>query len=248
MEEYINKVNQLLSQYQFSEEDKNIFWEIIYPIFSHEEFQKRLDSKQYPHHGTKSLGEHIITDAIVTYIMAKKQIKKGIHISLKTAVQIALFHDLYEIPWQNSGIKPAMFVNQHGFVHPIEAAINSAFWFPQYFEDSQHAQIITDSIIHHMYPFPVRSINTTFQDAEIHNLEKLEKLSSKIRNLIIQSSMRSRVGNVSFAPSLFMEGRIMAQADKYVSICQDVNSFSSLLTYATGKNPKLDNYKGKKRS
>ena len=33
---------------------------------------------------------------------------------------------LYELPWQNSGIKKSRLTNKHGFTHPLEGAINAA--------------------------------------------------------------------------------------------------------------------------
>lgn len=59
-----------------------------------------------------------------------------------------MFHDLYERPWQNSGIKKERLTNRHGFVHPIEAVINANTWYPKYFESDLKSKIIIDGVIH----------------------------------------------------------------------------------------------------
>jgi hypothetical protein len=48
----------------------------------------------------------------------------------------------------------------------------------------------------------------------------------------------SHFGFVSICPSKYIEGRVMAKADKYVSIRQIKNP-SSALALVTGKNKKL---------
>ena len=92
-------LNKIWTKYKFNDTDKIIFLTIVSPIFTHPEFQKRLDSSLYPHHDTTSLGEHILSDAAVTYKLSQNS-KTDQYL----AVIIAMFHDLYEIPWQNSGI------------------------------------------------------------------------------------------------------------------------------------------------
>ena len=59
------KYESLLNKYLNKEEIEDIN-RIIYPIFIHQEFQKRM-GKEFLHHSDITLGEHIIEDAIVTY-------------------------------------------------------------------------------------------------------------------------------------------------------------------------------------
>ena len=81
-------------------------------------------------------------------------------INLKIAIYIAMFHDLYEEPWQNNiKSKGKKFKNLHGFTHPIEAVVNAITWFPNIFQDEEESLMIIDGIIHHMYPLPVRAID-----------------------------------------------------------------------------------------
>lgn len=111
MQTNIKLVAEILNKYIFPEEDKKIFWDIIYPIFEHAEFQKRMDSKEYPHHNTTSLGYHIICDAAVAYILAKRKKEKNTNLDVKLPVIISMFHDLYELPWQNQPKQKGIFEN-----------------------------------------------------------------------------------------------------------------------------------------
>lgn len=241
MSKSVDTVNSILDAYNFSLEDKKNFISITESIYNHKEFIKRMDSKAYPHHGNKSLGDHILSDAAVTYKLAKK----NANIDVKLAVVIAMFHDLYELSWQNSGIKQLKFINKHGFIHPIEAIINASIWFPTYFKNEDDALIIIDGVIHHMYPFPVRRIKNGFEEIEINNLSKLSKVDPKIEKLIVESTNRGKLGGLSFAKAKYKEGRIIAKADKLVSIKGEIKSFHSLFSLITGVNPELDNYKKK---
>lgn len=198
-----------------------------------------MNANEFAHHDNISLGYHILNDAVVTFIISKK--KNMPEENLKIAVVIAMFHDLYEIPWQNSGIIKSMLVNRHGFTHPIEGAINANTWYPQYFENSKKSEIIIDGIIHHMYPFPVRALDNT--KAELNNDKKFEQLDPTIKNLIINSTLRFKIGHISLCPSKYVEGRIMSKADKYVSIYKDLKSFNGLKACITGKNENLNSYK-----
>ena len=172
-------LNKFLEKNNLSEDDKLFLLSIINDIYSHPEFQKRLDSKNYPHHSSISLGEHILNDAIVAYKIAKN--KNYSYSNLKLIILIAMFHDLYEFPWQNSKIIKNKFQNLHGFTHPIEAAINAVTWFPEYFQNLEETKIIIDGIIHHMYPFPVRSLKEGFLEAELNNLEKINDLPINLK-------------------------------------------------------------------
>ena len=154
-----NNLYELLENYNLNDNEIKEFSNIIEPIFNHKEFQKRLDPKIFSHHGNLSLGNHLLNDTVLTYIICKKKIKKGININIKNALISAMCHDLYELPWQNTNIKKNKFVNKHGFVHPIEAVINANIWFPEYFKNLDDAKMIIDGILHHMYPFPIKSID-----------------------------------------------------------------------------------------
>ena len=174
-EKYESLLNTFLNNAEREE-----FNEIVYPFFLHEEFQKRM-SNDFLHHSDITLGEHIIEDALITYLLSKK--KDNIDTSL--AVKIAMMHDLYEIPWQNNqeGIVKH-FSNKHGFRHPIEAVINAITWYPEMFNEKD-AEILIDGIIHHMYPLPVRVFNN--KDMELKNSDKLEKIDKRFMDMIIHS-------------------------------------------------------------
>ena len=58
------KTNELLNYYGLSKEQQREFWNIIRHIFNHEEFQRRM-SKEFPHHGEITLGEHILSIPII---------------------------------------------------------------------------------------------------------------------------------------------------------------------------------------
>ncbi len=225
----------LINYYDLSLIDKAYFMAIAEDIISHPEFQKRMDNEKYPHHNTTSLGEHIISDAIVTYKLTQK--KNYNEQEQKRAVKIALFHDLYEFPWQNSTIIKNCTTNKHRFTHPIEGAINAATWYPELFKEKESAEIIIDGIIHHMFPFPVRVLNK--KDAQLNNQQKFEQLDPRIKDLIITSSMRCQIGNISLCPSKFKEGRIISKADKIVSQEEDLTSWNGLIASVTRKNKKL---------
>ena len=234
----MSEINKLFIMYNLSLTEKEEFLDIINPIIIHEEFIKRLDSKLYPHHGKISLGNHIVSDAIETYIISKKKNRKKEKVDVELAVVIAMFHDLYELPWQNNK-NNKQFINKHGFTHPIEAVINAYMWYPEYFKDLTKARIIIDGIIHHMYPFPVRAINVSFNESEINNLDKIDFIDDEIKNLIIESSISFKKLPISFRRSNYKEGRVMARADKIVSIRKELNSIRSLKACITGKNKAL---------
>lgn len=104
------KYKEFTKQYKLTNYDTKKLWKIIEKIATHEEFAKRC-SDPYFHHDIKTLGDHILCDAIVTYKLAtklkrKKHSMKNINVEL--AVVIAMFHDLYESPWQNIDIKKIM--------------------------------------------------------------------------------------------------------------------------------------------
>lgn len=238
------EISRIFDYYNLNSEDRKILLEIIMPIFSHEEFQRRMDANVFPHHDQTSLGTHIISDAVVTYLLARKRYEKNQCINIQTAVIIAMFHDLYELPWQNAALVKSMFVNKHGFVHPIESSINSAYWYPEYFKDLKKAKIIIDGIVHHMFPFPVRAIDENIEKLELNNIEKFNSLSLSIQELIISSSRNGLVRplHISLSPAISLEGRCMSQADKIVSMKKDATSINGIKACITGKNPNLETY------
>lgn len=227
----------LASNYGLSNYDIRKLWGLIAPITEHLEFKRRCKAP-YFHHDIKTLGEHIISDTIVTYKKIKK-IKTKCHdkiIRLDTAVYIAMFHDLYEKPWQNA-LKKKKFKNRHGFVHPIEAAINAMTWYPEYFDNKETALIIVDGIIHHMYPLPVRTIDGT--NMELNIQKKYDDLPEKFKKMIIASTKIGSAGCFSLRKTFFLEGRIMSRADKEVSLKKDLKDVRSYFSLVSGHNKKV---------
>ena len=237
--ENVDKLNWLLDKYKLNDDEKIELKNIIYPIFSHYEFQKRM-GKKFLHHGTITLGEHILGDAIVTYKLSKKYMKKHHDFNLKLAIEIAMLHDLYTYPWQNNkNAKTDKFFNSHGFRHAIEAVINSLNWYPELFCEEDNAKILIDGIVHHMFPLPVRVFrNNGLNITELKNFSMLRNLSQEKCFLLEKSSLRKKIGVISFSRSLYKEGRIMSKADKLVSIRQFEN-FSSIVALLTGHNRSL---------
>ena len=232
------KYKEFAKQYKLSNYDTKRLWKIIEPIATHEEFAKRC-SDPYFHHDIKTLGDHILCDAIVTYKLATK-LKRKNHalksINIELAVVIAMFHDLYELPWQNIDIKKIM-RNKHGFVHPIEAITNAITWYPEYFENKDKAMVIIDGVIHHMFPLAVRRIDDT--DMELNNKEKYEKLPKKYKDMIKLSTDIGKIGHYSLRKTFFVEGRIMSKADKLVALKKDIGSFNGYLALLSGKNKNI---------
>lgn len=230
----VDDIIELLDNYNFNRKEKEEFFSFIIPIISHNEFVKRYSALEYPHHDNISLGYHILSDAMVTYKIIKDNPKYK-DLNLKTAVIIAMFHDLYELPWQNNPNKKSSFTNKHGFVHPIEAAINAITWYPEYFENKETARIILDGIIHHMYPFPVKGAVKNIETLELNNINKYKLLLPKYKNMIIELSNRKKIFNLSFSRSIYKEGRIVSKADKQVSLSKELKSINSLQSLITGR-------------
>lgn len=234
-----NDYKDIFNKYHLSEKDIASIYDIVSNIFNHDEFQKRL-TKDYYHHGTKTLGEHILEDTIVTYILAKKSQEK---VNLEYALKISMMHDLYTNPWQNSGVKKQYFFHRHGFAHPIESVINSVTWFNDEFNNDLKNRIIIDGIIHHMYPLPVMCFNDYDNNyLEINNYELSKNIPNELKSIIIESSNRDKMGQVSICRSKYIEGRIMAHADKIVSFNQ-LENIDSTLALVTGKNKSLNKKK-----
>ncbi len=241
LEQNIDIINQIMDKYQINEKDKSFIWQTIYPIFIYPEFQRRMNIQEFAHHDQISLGYHIISDAVYTFKIAKKRNLPTNQ--TKTAIIIAMFHDLYEFPWQNSKQTKKAFINSHALVHPLEAAINASTWYPDYFINEERAKIIIDGVIHHMFPWPVRAMDNL--PTNLNNEEKFQKLNSRIKNLIIASSLRGKIGHLSLSHSKFIEGQIMSHADKVISLVKDI-SLNGLKACITGKNKKIENHSRKR--
>ncbi len=227
--DYIKKI---FNYYKFTKDEIEEFSSISMPIIIHDEFQKRLSS-EFVHHDEVSLGIHILTDAIITYKLSKSKSNKK-DFNIEDAVLIALFHDLYTNPWQNSGVKKSRGINRHGFVHPIEAALNAVRWYPSYFNENEERTVkLLDGIIHHMFPFPVRKIDGT--NMELNNSHLLD--NPKYLKIITELT-KSAIPGLSFRRSKNIEGIIMNKADK-ISSLSELKNFNAFLTLITGNNKNL---------
>ena len=239
MESKIQELYKSLAKcYKLSNYDTKKLWKLIEKICLHPEFEKRCAEPFY-HHDVKTLGEHILCDTIVSYKMATNLKRKNHNLkklSIELTVLIAMFHDLYEYPWQNIMIKKKL-PNKHGFVHPIEAAVNAITWFPEYFENKEKALIIIDGIVHHMFPLAVRAIDKN--DMELNNEEKYNKLSKKYKDMIKLSTDIGKIGKYSLRKSFFIEGRIMSRADKIVAFSKDISSVHGFIALVSGKNKNI---------
>lgn len=209
-------------------------WHIIKNICSHPEFIKRCMPPYY-HHDKVLLGEHILRDTIITYKISKKINSKKDNININNAIYIAMFHDLYELPWQNNP-KHKGFVNLHGFTHPIEAIVNAISWYPEYFKDSMTSFIIIDGVIHHMYPLAVRVVDD--KDLYLNNIDKYNKLPKRYQDMLKLSTGFNNIGKFSLKKSLFIEGRVLAKADKMGSVMQELKPYN-WISLITGHNKKI---------
>ncbi|MBR1386773.1 MAG: hypothetical protein IJ568_08090 [Bacilli bacterium] len=231
------KIELIFSKYNLDDDERKELLAIINPIICHDEFKRRTTS-EFLHHSDITLGEHIIEDAVETYKLCKKKNKKKAKVNTRLAVIISMFHDLYTNPWQNNkSNKVKKFSNKHGFRHPLEAVINAYNWYPDFFQNDKEAVIIIDGIIHHMYPLPVSRFKTDNKN-ELKNYELVNNLNKNIKDMIYLSSNRNKLFNFSFSKSKYLEGRIMAKADKKVSLKQ-IKNVSSGLSLITGKNKKI---------
>lgn len=220
--------------YGFTLPEQEDFTKIVRPIISHPEFEKRC-TDNFPHHGNTTLGEHILKDAMITYRLANiyKSKHPNMDISVKTAVVIALFHDLYTNPWQNVDNDNPLY-EKHGFMHPIEAVINAYDWYPEYFDDEEISKKIIDGVLHHMYPFPVRKIN---DEIEI-NEKKITDF--KFYDVLVHST-KSKRENLCFKKATFIEGKLVSKADKLVTV-KEIKNISSLVALVTAKNKSIAKY------
>lgn len=237
----MKELNNIFSKYNLTTEDIDYLKGIILPIIDNSNFKKRMTS-EFLHHSDITLGEHLLEDAIVTYLLSKDYLSrhKDTNYRIDLAIKIALLHDLYTIPWQNNKqANVKHFFSKHGFRHPVEAAINAIIWYPNIFKNKQESEIIIDGIIHHMYPLPVRVINNKKLDKlELKNMDNYNKLSNEYKKMIINSANRNKIGVLSFPKSKYQEGKIMSKADKLVSRRQ-IKNFSSAKALLTGHNKKI---------
>ncbi len=241
-EDSFKKLNKLLEKQQLDKSMQDELLNIIMPIFSSDEFQKRMKSP-YFHHNKITLGEHLLEDTIVTYKLSKEYIKKHPHFDLSVALQISMLHDLYTFPWQNNKkYKAHKFYNKHGFRHPIEAAINAIAWHPDLFKDKDNAYKVIDGIVSHMYPLPVRRYNTSDTNKlELNNYDILKSVDRELEEMLITLTNKMKLGPFSFKIKVCPEGRIMRKADKIVSLnnFRGFKNFKSSLSLVTGTNKHL---------
>ena len=232
----LEKLNYMYKKYKLSLCEINQLNKIILPIINHPKIKKRMTSK-FSHHGKITVGEHIIEDAIVSYKIGLKSKKK---IDIKLVVIIAMLHDLYTNPYQNAEkIKEKSFFNKHGFRHPIEAVINSMIWYPELFKNTYEAKIITDGIVHHMYPLPVQYFYESDDNIlDLNNFELVKNIPQKLVDILVESTNKGRYGKISIIKSKYDEGKIVSKADKIVTMKQ-IKNFRSLLALLTGKNKDL---------
>ncbi|MBE6154105.1 MAG: hypothetical protein E7163_00815 [Firmicutes bacterium] len=238
--ENIKKLHTILNKYKLSTDEKEELLNIILNIFKHDEFQKRM-TNEFQHHGEITLGEHILEDAVVTFLLSKKYKHNNGNFDMYLAIKIAMLHDLYTLPWQNNeAAKVNSFFNKHGFRHPIEAVINANKWYPEIFETLNDSKIIIDGIVHHMFPLPVRTFNDTpDNEMELKNFQLVENLSEQSKSILIGSSNRNKMGPVSISRSIYPEGVIVSKADKKVSSGQ-IKNLDSASALITGYNASLD--------
>ena len=231
-------IDNLINKYSLSTKDKKEFKKIILPIVRNDNFKVRL-TDMFPHHGNITLGEHIIEDAIVTYKISKKK-KQNKDFRHDLAVIIAMFHDLYTIPWQNNKDSTVKhFFHKHGFRHPVEAVINAITWYPDYFKNKDEAKIIIDGIVHHMHPLPVSYIDfDKISYFELKNEDLCSNLLNWQKDIIVESLRRRKIGPVSISKSIYNEGAIMSKADRIVSRKQ-INDFTTLKSLITGHNKNI---------
>lgn len=234
-------LNNLLDKYMIFDEDRKEFINIIKPIYMHNEFQRRM-TNEFLHHSDITLGMHILEDTIKTYLLSKKYLNKNknSNYDLSIALNISMLHDLYTLPWQNNPLnKSSKFFNKHGFRHPVEAVINAINWFPFLFTNEEDSKKIIDGIIHHMYPLPVICFKDyDYNKFELRNYDLIINLSDIHKKILVWSTNRGKIGDISVCRSKYKEGRIMSKADKAVSSGQ-IKNISSATALLTGKNKKI---------
>lgn len=117
------------------------WYEIVEPILSHKEFQKR---KEFLHHGEISVYDHVINVSMVNYKWAKK-----LGLDYKSAAIAGLLHDFYETPW-TMDTEHHPFFQKHGFTHARSALNNSRKYFGKFMNKT-----VENSILRHMFPLNI---------------------------------------------------------------------------------------------
>ena len=133
------------------------WYEIVSPILSTEEFQKR---KLMKHHD-ESVWDHCV---MVSYYAFKYS--KRFKVNSRNCAIAGLMHDFYPHAWQYSkslekldksysyyflpGSKKPTFFHQHGFIHTREAKEN----FKKYYNKLSNKRI-DNAILRHMFPLNI---------------------------------------------------------------------------------------------
>ena len=229
-----DEFRKLLLSKKLTDEDVNIIIKKVWYIIEHPEYQKRLGSDFY-HHGNMTLGQHIIDDMILVYKYSKKK-----DANLDLALKIALFHDLYTMPWQNNILsKNKKFTHKHGFTHPIEAVINAYTWFSDDFKNREEAKILIDGIIHHMYPFPVAILdNKMTNNLELNNFSLLKKIPEDVQDIIFDSCNRNKFLHLSWGSPKYLEGKLLSKAD-FMGSFGEFKNLNGFIALITGKNSSI---------
>lgn len=146
------------NDYFDNEQDYNNWLEIIFPIITDEEFQKR---KLFKHHEKQSVYEHSMLVSIISYKLAKKY-----KLDKTNLVIAGLLHDFYTCAWQYSSdleqldekyrekflpnVKRKPIFKKHGFIHPEIAAENAKEYYPTLVNEE-----ILSAIRTHMFPLSI---------------------------------------------------------------------------------------------
>lgn len=119
----------------------NEWYNIVEPILSNGEFQKR---KTFLHHGNITVYEHVLCVSIVSYKWAKKM-----GLNYRDAAIAGLLHDFYKTPWTTDTEKKPLF-KKHGFTHASDALDNAK----THFNDLLNP-VIENTILRHMFPLNI---------------------------------------------------------------------------------------------
>lgn len=210
-EDYKKRIYEIFDKNGLSDEEKDDLFYIIKKIVVHPEFIKRMN-RIIVSKTKKPLGERILTDACITYLLCKNKRK----VNVSVAVKIAMFHDLYPVRRKKSKkVETSKFRNKHGFRHPIEAVINAYNWYPELFPNNLETKMIIDGIIHHMFPIPVTKVkNFKLNANELNNYDETKNLPKYIIDDIVESTERGSLINFSLTRSKYKEGRIVYEAER----------------------------------
>lgn len=118
------------------------FLYIVDSILSSKEFQKR---KEWVHHESCSLYEHLLAVSYLSYRICKKR-----NWNYRDAAIGGLLHDFYKRPWQEHINEKMPFFKQHGFTHAHEALENAYNFFPDLINER-----VANIIERHMFPLNI---------------------------------------------------------------------------------------------